>query len=114
MIYISLVYDYSVTQMGTRPIKKVLPQLIGLPNRVAKIACENRVHLFPFRSAGPGDELLHLAESQTYRRIQDIAHEAGFRFETHRAQFIMVDPQMPEPQAGFDMKAVFIRDSHSR
>lgn len=83
-----------------------LPELL----RVAA----DRVHLFPFRSAGPGNELLHLAESETYRRIQDIAHEAGFSFETHRARFIMVDPQMSTPEAGFDMTAVFIRESYSR
>jgi hypothetical protein len=26
----------------------------------------------------------------------------------------VVDPQMPTPEAGFDMTAVFIRNSHSR
>jgi hypothetical protein len=81
-----------------------LPELL----RVAA----DRVHLFPFRSAGPGDELLHLPGSTTYRHIEEVANHAGFSFQTHRAQHIIVDPQMPAPDAGFDMTAVFIRNSH--
>jgi hypothetical protein len=69
----------------------------------------DRVHLFPFRSAGPGDEFLHLQGSETYRRIQEIAEKGGFSFQTHLAKHIMVDPQMPSPEAGFDTTAVFIR-----
>ena len=78
-----------------------LPELL----RVAA----DRVHLFPFRSAGPGDEFLHLQGSEVYRRIQEIATEGGFSFQTHLAQHIMVDPNMPPPEAGFDTTAVFIR-----
>ncbi len=86
-------------------LRHELPELL----RVAA----DRVHLFPFRSAGPVDELLHLSGSETYGRIQEIARQAGFSFQTHRAQHIIVDPHMPPPEAGFDMTAVFIRNSHS-
>jgi hypothetical protein len=57
---------------------------------------------------------LHLEKSATYRRIQDIAYENGFSFETCRAQLLIVDWQMAAPEPGFDTTAVFIRDSHSR
>ncbi|MEY4700429.1 MAG: hypothetical protein RL326_616 [Pseudomonadota bacterium] len=78
-----------------------LPELL----RVAA----DRVHLFPFRSAGPGDEFLHVQDSESYRRIEGIAKKAGFSFQTHLAQHLMVDPKMPPPEAGFDTTAVFTR-----
>lgn len=81
-----------------------LPELL----RVAA----DRVHLFPFRSAGPSDESLHIQDSDTYRRIEEIAKRAGFSFQTHLAQHIIVDPEMPTPAPGFDTTAVFIRNSH--
>jgi hypothetical protein len=78
-----------------------LPELL----RVAA----DRVHLFPFRSAGPGDEFLHVQDSESYRRIQEIAQKAGFSFQTHLAKHLMIDPKMPPPETGFDTTAVFTR-----
>jgi hypothetical protein len=78
-----------------------LPELL----RVAA----DRVHLFPFRSAGPGDELLHIQGSENYQRIKEIARAAGFTFETHGAQHLMIDRSMSQPGPGFDITAVFVR-----
>jgi len=85
--------------------ERELPELL----RVAA----DRVHLFPLRSAGPDDEILHREHSQNYRRMSEIANAAGFSFQTHRATHLVVDPEMPPPQPGFETTAIFIRQMKS-
>lgn len=69
----------------------------------------DRLHLFPFRSAGPTNELLHEPRSQEYQRITQIAQDAGFSFEAIRGEHLIVEPNEPPPEPGFDTTAIFVR-----
>ncbi len=71
-----------------------------------------RLHLYPFRSAGPENEYLHLHGSETYQRIAQIADQAGFSFQTSHAEHLFVDPHAPLPEPGFDTTAVFVRRAY--
>lgn len=73
-----------------------------------------RLHLFPFRSAGPADELLHLPGSDTFQKVKELADAAGFSLETFRAQHLFVEPNTPRPEPGFDTTAVFVRRAYFR
>jgi len=87
-------------------LQKELPELLRVT--------ADRLHLFPFRSAGPEDEFLHVPNSPAYRRVAQIAQDAGFSFETIRAQHLIVEPNAPQPGPGFDTAAVFVRQNYFR
>ena len=70
---------------------------------------DGRLVLFPFISAGPDHELLHLPNSPSRKMVESIARELGFSFET-KVYPHLIEPEGGVPTApGYDITAVFSR-----
>jgi hypothetical protein len=66
---------------------------------------DDRLHLFPLITAGPGDGLIHIPGSAGRRQVEEVAREAGFSLE------VKVSPTCVgcQKDPGFDMLGIFVR-----
>lgn len=84
-------------------LTKELPELLRVT--------DDRLHLFPLLTAGPGDCLIHIPGSEGRRELERVAREAGFSLE------VKVSPTClggPPKEPGFDMLGIFVRRRSSR
>ena len=78
-----------------------LPELLRVTHR--------RLILAPFVSAGPGDELLHVPNSENRNRVELISNACGFSLEIRTSQTLAAEVRRGLLAPGFDQVGIFFR-----
>ena len=78
-----------------------LPELLRVTHR--------RLILAPFVSAGPGDELLHVPNSENRNRVELISNACGFSLEIRTSQTLAAEVRRGLLGPGFDQVGIFFR-----
>ena len=78
-----------------------LPELLRVTHR--------RLVLAPFVSAGPGDELLHIPNSQNRNRVELLSRACGFSVEIRTSPPLAAHVEQGLLPPGFDQVAIFTR-----
>lgn len=97
--------------MSTQAVPKYSIDKHFLHNELRELlrVTDGRLVLFPFISAGPDHELLHVTNSPSRKIIEGVARELGFSFET-KVYPPLIEPDSGIPaRPGYDITAVFSR-----
>jgi hypothetical protein len=82
-------------------LHKELPELLRVT--------EHRVVLSPLVTAGPGQELIHLAGSKERETLDKVVHDHGFAMELRQSPTYTSKVANAEAPPGFDIVGVFVR-----